>query len=192
MLVLFKQAFSAKVPVRSYVIHYRPRSKDNSKEKGEGDSLHVTMAFASLIIIMQSLVLTPASSTLESKKDSDTQSSSELSKNALLEIHKVASVFIMELMKRCSHKDTSSEYRQVAILLIEEIFTSIQFISWPVVSIVLDHYVKRILTDLSTALSPSLQSLSETKKDPTFITFVMDLLGTIGANIRRIVVGSEK
>ena len=195
MLPLFKQVFSAKVPVRSYVLHYRPGTKKdtNSKVKGEGDSLHVTTAFATLIILLQSLVATPASAA-DSKMDEDRRpaATAELSKHALLDIHKASSMFIMELMRRCSHKDTSAEYRLVAGVLIEEIFVSIQFISWPAASILLDHFVKRILSDLSAALSPSLQSLTETKKDPTFITFVMDLLGTIGSNIRRIVLDAEK
>lgn len=169
LMSIFSQTYSVKSPSKCYILQ---------------DSSRLSYSFVTLMIMIQSVVLIPNNGNninIHNKEDI------ELGKISLHECHRNSSIFIMDLFKRCILKETSVEYRIITSLLLDEIITSIQSPQYPVASILLDHFVRRLLNDLNSYLSLEVDS----KKDATYITFAMDLLGLIGSKVREIMMKSD-
>jgi hypothetical protein len=171
LMSLFSQTYSVKSPSKCFIL------QDSSSNYPR-----VTYSFATLMMMIQSMVSIPCNII-----DIDDREDIELGKTSLHECHRNSSIFIMDLFKRCLLKETSAEYRVIATVLLDEILTSIECPQYPIASILLDHFVRRLLNDLNLYLSSEL----DTKKDSTFITFAMDLLGLIGSKMREIMLKSD-
>ena len=115
--------------------------------------------------------------------------SAEVSKHALSDIYRMCASFLSELFKRCSHKDTSSEFRNVATQILNEVFVALPAPKLPIVGLFLDQFVKRIHHELNTHLVGK-EGISkgvdkeDNRKDSSYITFLMDLVGVAGTGYR--------
>lgn len=217
MLLLFAQTYSPRQFSKTYTLyHYLRESRMDVKSTSfkSGSDFHtgatrISMSFAALMIMLQSAVntadgLASHGSPLLKKKsaeDSSLQDSDEFDSNIHVDISKgtlekcvqYSSLFVTELFARCLNKDSSSEYRTVASALLQETLVAIHCPHFPIVSIFFSRYLNRLLADFNRYVAaPNQDKHGETfKKDPTFVTFVMDLFGHSGAGMRRLLMDAD-
>ena len=136
--------------------------------------------------------LAAANTTANSEAQSPVESA-EVSKHALSDTYRMCASFLNELLKRCSHKDTSAEFRNVATQILNEVFVALPSPKLPIVGIFLDQFVKRINHELNThASSKDVKADKEDgRKDTTYSTFLMDLISIAGKGYRTFALKSE-
>jgi hypothetical protein len=69
--------------------------------------------------------------------------SADLSKTSLADCYSCCTLLVNELLKRCTHKDMSAEYRAVAIQLQDEVLASLLCPSWPVCVILHEQLIRK-------------------------------------------------
>ena len=184
LLPLFSQIYSPKTVLKGFSL----------QSSGNLSRTYITMAYAALMIMLQSAVSTsggiaalssPIKNTNGNTIDNDNDTS-DVSKLILVDCRRNASLFLSELLKRCSHKDTCSDYREVALNILQEIISSITCPKLPLVAFLLEQFIRKVLSDFNAFLvAPNIGANNE-KKDITFVTFVMDILATACIGIRKI------
>ena len=110
------------------------------------------------------------------------------------------------------------EYRGVATALQEEVGAALLCADWPVAAVLHDHWVRRLTADLAANISSGSGSGSGSayggsgrdregeggadgkeggkdgkgRKDPSFVSFLMDQLGAVAVGIRRVILDAER
>ena len=139
--------------------------------------------------------------------------SAQVSKGALADVHRCCALLASEVLRRCTHKDMTAEYRGVAVALQEEVGTALLCADWPVAAVLHDHWVRRLTADLAANISTSGGAYSgreregdasldkegkeggkdgKGRKDPSFVSFLMDQLGAVAVGIRRVILDAER
>ena len=133
--------------------------------------------------------------------------SAEVSKGALSDVHRSCALLCTELLKRCTHRDMTAEYRGVATSLQEEISAALLCADWPVSGVLHGHWVRRLTAELAANISVEGDrdrdrdrereggaggAGGKGRKDPSFVTFLMDQLGAVAGGIRRVILDAER
>ena len=184
LLPLFSQIYSPKIVLKGFSL----------QSSGNLSRTYTTMAYAALVIMLQSTVSTsgglaaltsPIKNTNGSLNESENDTT-DVSKLTLVDCRRNSSLFISELLKRCAHKDTCSDYRVVALNILQELISSITCPKLPLVAFLFEQFIRKVLNDFNAYLIAPNIGVNNEKKDVTFITFVMDILSAACIGIRKI------
>lgn len=127
-------------------------------------------------------------------------SSSVLCFNSFFVVSTVYCIFILPISpQRCTHKEVSGDYRNLASCLVSEILALIQLPAWPVAAILLEQLLLGVLRQLDlTTNSTSDNSANNNnnnstsnKKDASYTPFLLDLLGSAAVGLRGVLVTCE-
>jgi hypothetical protein len=184
LLPLFSQIYSPKIVLKGFSL----------QSSGNLSRTYTTMAYAALVIMLQSTVSTsgglaaltsPIKNTNGSINESENDTA-DVSKLTLVDCRRNSSLFLLELLKRCAHKDTCSDYREVALNILQELISSITCPKLPLVAFLFEQFIRKVLNDFNAYLIAPNIGVNNEKKDVTYITFVMDILSAACIGIRKI------
>lgn len=92
--------------------------------------------------------------------------------------------------QRCTNKEVSGDYRNLAGCLVTELLALLQQPAWPAASVLLEQVLHNIFRQLNTA--DSAETTNKKDKDATFSPFLLDLLGSTTTGLRALLVTSER
>jgi hypothetical protein len=76
----------------------------------------------------------------------------------------------------------------VASLIINEIFVAVQSPIWPICTVLLEHIIMRIINQLELLEVAEKSKSSDFKRDSSYMTFLIELFGSIAVGFRRVLV----
>eukprot|EP01034_Spumella_vulgaris_P021271 gene21271-27294_t len=177
-LSLLSVVYSAKNPSKLYPLHFSGQTIGDSGR-------HASVSFIALLTCLQSVVNVSDGLSASSHIG---EGSCELSNESLKNCKNLCSKFATELMMRCTHKEASAEYRNVANCILNELFAAALLPSWPICSILLEHFTLRVINQLNKTSQDGKQTADGgSKRDNALVVFLLDLLGTIALGLRKVV-----
>jgi hypothetical protein len=93
--------------------------------------------------------------------------------------------------QRCSHKEVSGDYKNLASCILTEVLAIIQQPCWSIASVLFGQFVINILKQVN-ALDVSAGANTIIKRDTSYTTFLLDLLGIACTGMRSITITVDK
>lgn len=178
-------------------------SLDISSSGFHASNRQVSSPFALLLRLLQSSVMTSSDSNHTTAADdqynfqyfedplignSETKQSVDqlsLFKDSFSECRRHAVTVTSEILKRCSHKEVSAEYRNTLARFVEELLLSISCPCYSVSTILLETLLVKLRSEILVAAKQS-NNNDSSKRDTTHITSMLDVISTVGCHIRRV------